>query len=98
MRPMGAGQIQRRRMIGLWIFIMGFFITELLVYTWCRLQCTQIGYAISSETKRHDELIAVQKNLKIELARLKSPQRIAKIARERLGLIPPSPEQVISIQ
>lgn len=85
-------------MIGLWIFIMVIFITELLVYTWCRLQCVQIGYVISSETKRHDELIAVQKNLKIELARLKSPQRIAKIARERLGLVAPSPEQVISIQ
>jgi cell division protein FtsL len=39
----------------------------------------------------------MQDNLKIELARLKSPRRIARIARERLGLITPTPEQTILI-
>jgi cell division protein FtsL len=37
----------------------------------------------------------MQDNLKIELARLKSPQRIAKIAREQLGLVRPTPQQTI---
>ncbi len=97
MRQGGIKQIQRRRVIGLWIFIMAIFITELLVYTWSRLQCIQAGYGISNETGKHKELIAIQKNLKIELARLKSPKRISKIARGRLGMAPPSPEQIISI-
>ena len=97
MRQGGIKQIQRRRVIGLWIFIMAIFITELLIYTWSRLQCIQTGYEISNETGKHKELIAIQKNLKIELARLKSPKRISKIARERLGMAPPSPEQIISI-
>ncbi len=97
MRQGGIKQIQRRRVIGLWIFIMAIFITELLVYTWSRLQCIQAGYGISNETGKHKELIAIQKNLKIELARLKSPKRISKIARERLDMAPPSPEQIISI-
>ncbi len=39
----------------------------------------------------------MQDNLKIELARLKSPQRIAKIAREQLGLVTPTPKQTIVI-
>jgi cell division protein FtsL len=76
---------------------MALFIGELLVYTWSRLQCIQIGYEISAETENHAECIAVQKNLRIELARLKSPKRIAKIAQAYLGLDPPSPEQIISI-
>ena len=97
MRQRGIKQIQRRRVIGLWIFIMVIFITELLVYTWSRLQCIQAGYGISNETGKQKELTAIQKNLKIELARLKSPKRISKIARERLGMAPPSPEQIISI-
>ena len=97
MRQRGIKQIQRRRVIGLWIFIMVIFITELLVYTWSRLQCIQAGYGISNETGKQKELIAIQKNLKIELARLKSPKRISKIAKERLGMAPPSPEQIISI-
>jgi len=97
MRKQGTRQIQKRRTIGLWIFIMAVFIAELLVYTWSRLQCIQIGYEISAETEKHGQQIAVQKNLKVELARLKSPKRIAKLAQEYLGLVPPSPEQIISI-
>ena len=97
MRRQGTGLIQRRRAVGLWILIMAIFIAEMLAYTWSRLQCIQIGYEISAETERQSELVAVQKKLGIELARLKSPKRIAKIAKERLGLAPPSPEQVISI-
>lgn len=76
---------------------MAVFIAELLVYTWSRLQCIQIGYEISAETEKHGEWIAVQKNLKIELARLKSPKRIAKLAQAYLGLVPPSTEQIITI-
>ena len=76
---------------------IGLVYGELLVYTWSRLQCIQVGYEISAETEKHAERIAVQKNLRIELARLRSPKRIAKIAQEYLGLVPPSPEQIISI-
>jgi len=98
MKRRGAKQIQRLWMTGLWIFIMSFFITELLVYTWSRVQCTGVGYEISEQSDKQKELMGVQKNLNIELARLKSPKRIAKIARERLDLSTPSPEQIISIQ
>jgi cell division protein FtsL len=91
-------RIQKFWMMSIWIFIMSFFITELLAYAWSRVQCIQIGYEISGHIDKQAELMTVQKNLKIELARLKSPKRIAKIARERLELATPSPEQIISIQ
>jgi cell division protein FtsL len=39
----------------------------------------------------------LQDNLKIELARLKSPRRIAKIAKEQLGLILPTNKQLMLI-
>ena len=71
------------------------FITELLVYTWSRVQCTQIGYEITQADVVHQKSTTLQNSLKIELARLKSPERIAKIAREQLGLIMPGPEQTI---
>ncbi len=97
MKQEGNRKVPRRRTTALWIFIMAIFISEMLVYTWSRLQCIQVGYEISAEEERHTELISIQKNLRIELARLKSPERIAIIAKERLGLFPPSPEQIISI-
>jgi cell division protein FtsL len=98
MKRGGKKRIQRFWVMSLWIFAMCFFIIELLAYAWSRVQCVRIGYEISEHNDKQAELTAVQKNLKIELARLKSPKRIAKIARERLELKIPSPEQIISIQ
>ena len=43
------------------------------------------------------DLIALKTNLKIELASLKSPERIAKIAKNQLGLITPTQKQTIII-
>lgn len=79
------------------IIFMTIFLAELLFYTWSRVQCIETGYEISSATKHHQDLITLQNNLKIELASLKSPERIAKIAKNQLGLITPTIEQMIII-
>ena len=79
----------------IYLAIMAVFIGELLFYTWCRVQCVQIRYDIADQINEQDSLDALQDNLKIELARLKSPKRIAKIARDRLGLIMPTSKQTM---
>ena len=76
---------------------MSLFLAELLAYTWSRVQCVRIGYDITQLADQRHALAADQSNLKIELARLKSPRRIEKIAQEQIGLTTPSPDQVISI-
>ncbi|QTA84053.1 septum formation initiator family protein [Desulfonema magnum] len=83
--------------MGVWGIIMLIFIAQLLFYTWCRVQCVQVGYEITKETDNHQKLITLQNKLKIELARLKSPERIAKIAKNELGLATPTPEQMVII-
>jgi cell division protein FtsL len=85
------------KIAGLWIIFMAVFIVELFTYTWCRVNCISVGYEISKETKKQHELIAFQNNLKIELASLKSPERIAKIAKNQLGLKVPTKRQTIII-
>ena len=77
--------------------IMGLFIGELLLYTWSRVQCVRLRYEIAEKVDEHKHLLAFQDNLKIELARLRSPQRIAEIARTKLGLIIPKPNQMIVV-
>ncbi len=84
-------------MAAIWLTIMVLFIAELFFYTWCRVQYTQVGYDISDEADGQRSLLALQQNLKIELARLKSPERIEKIARQRLGLMTPTEEQIIIV-
>jgi cell division protein FtsL len=80
---------------GIWIIFMAVFIAELFLYTWCRVNYIDVGYEISKETKKQNELIALQNNLKIELASLKSPERISKIAKDQLGLNTPTKSQTI---
>jgi cell division protein FtsL len=67
----------------------------LLFSAWCRDQSRKIDADIIKQTQKAEQLAEMQDRLKIELARLKSPRRISKIARDRLGLITPKPEQTI---
>ena len=89
---------QRLKTIGMWMIILSLFISELLIYTWARVQCINAGYEINTAARKNAELTAVKKNIQIELARLKSPERISQIAKERLSLTTPTPEQIIIVQ
>ena len=90
-------KVDSPEMIGIWILVLFIFVGELLLYTWCRMQCVRTGYEISAQTKKNRDLIALQKGLKVELARLKSPERIARIAQTQLGLIMPNAKHTIVI-
>ena len=85
------------KLISVYLLLMVVFIAELLFYTWCRVQYVRTKYEIEEQTARARQLSAMQDNLKIELARLKSPRRIAKIAETQLGLIRPSSKQTLFI-
>lgn len=82
----------------LWLLLLAFFMAELFIYTWSRVQCVNTGYQISRASKARKEAEAVQKRLKVELAHLNSPARIGKIAKQRLGLTMPRAEQVVVIK
>ncbi len=85
------------KITGIWILFMTVFIAELFLYTWSRVNCIGVGYEISKETQRRHELVALETNLKIELASLKSPERISKIAKDQLGLVTPTRKQTMVI-
>ena len=86
---------QRMRFTGVWFAILFMFLGELFFYTWCRVNTIRLGYEVAAESERKGELQTYQSNLKIELARLKSPERIAHIARKQLGLSMPKADQTI---
>lgn len=72
------------------------FLAELLVYTWCRVQYVRTGYEIAESTNKHQRLKELHRKLKTEEARLKSPERIIRIARQQ-GLVMPDLKQVVVI-
>ena len=85
------------KMLAACLLFMGLFIAELLFYTWCRVLSVQVRYEISALAADQERMLKLQDNLKIELARLKSPQRIAQIATQQLGLVAPTSKQLIII-
>jgi len=78
--------------------LMGIFLCELLAYTWCRVQCTRVGYEISRVAGEQEQLAVVQQKLQVELARLKSPERLANIAETYMNLKMPSSRQRVTIE
>jgi cell division protein FtsL len=78
--------------------LMGIFLSELLAYTWCRVQCTRVMYEISRADEEQERLAVVREKLRVELARLKSPERLANIAETYMDLKMPSSRQMVTIE
>jgi cell division protein FtsL len=73
-------------------------MSVLLCYVASHIQMTKLEYQIAEEISRKERLVDEQKKLKVEVATLKSPQRIAVIAREKLQMTHPDKDQVIMIK
>jgi len=69
-----------------WIVIICIIFCQLLVYTWVRTESTQTILQISTLQKTLIEKSSYQKALSIERNRLKSDERITRIAKTRLNL------------
>lgn len=77
----------------IWLAVIVVFILELFTYAWCRVESTQAGYTIEREHRLRERQMAARKNLAIELAHLKSPDRIKRLGKD-LGLAPPTVKQI----
>lgn len=77
---------------------MFFLILSSLFFVWSRIQVIRLGYEISNALKQGRVLGEANKQLRIEIATLKSYARIEKIAVEELNMSKPKPDQVIVIR
>lgn len=93
-RRKGQAKRYNARLTGVWLAILLLFVSEFFFYTWCRVQCRHLQYDIRAENDTAAHLAGEKKDLKIEIARLGSPDRIMKIARQR-GLVMPTTDQLV---
>jgi len=77
-----------------WMVLFVFFMAELLVYSWCRVQYVQTGYELNEARQERRDHLALRQELEVEEARLRSPERIRRLAQER-GLVVPDPRQIV---
>jgi cell division protein FtsL len=80
------------------IFCTFILMAILLLYVWSHVHMTELEYQIAAEISTKEQLLEQQRRLKVELATLKSPQRIEAIARERLQMSYPGSDQVIVLR
>ena len=68
-----------------------------LLLVWVRLQAVNTGYQLSAARHLAHRLEQEQRELELELATLTSPRRLELLARERLGMGPPTPGQIVNV-
>jgi cell division protein FtsL len=57
-----------------------------------------MGYVLSTASKLNSHLEQENRELKLELATLTSPERLQRMAKNRLGLVEPEKDQVVILR
>jgi cell division protein FtsL len=65
-------------------------------HVWSRTRVQGIGYELGRLEAEHRQLLAERDRLNLEVATLRSPGRLERYARERLGMAPPAPGAVVA--
>ena len=69
-----------------------------VVHVTSRVMVVHVGYRLSALEQQRTDLVREHEHLKLELATLKSPSRLERIARDQLGMAPPAAGAVISLK
>ncbi len=76
------------------MIVVVFVVLSSLFFVWSRLQVLRMGYEITHHAQSIKTMSAYNEELRGEVARLKNPDRIERIAREKLDMVFPGPDQV----
>ena len=77
------------------IFVTLVLMAVALFYVWSHIHMTELEYMVAAEMSIKERLVEEQTKLKVEIATLKSPQRLEAIAKEQLQMAYPTRDQVI---
>lgn len=69
-------------------------LSLLLLYVWERVDIVQVGYRIEQLKIKKQALERERDELRVKVSALTSPERIARLATDKLGMIPPQQGQV----
>lgn len=79
------------------ILVCGVFAAVGIMHVTSRVMVVGVGYSLSKLETDNRDLVRENDRLKLELAMMKSPSRLEKLAREQLGMMPPPPGTIIPL-
>jgi cell division protein FtsL len=79
------------------LFILGLFavgVTAAVAHVSLRTRVIRAGYDLGERMREVRILEEEGRRLRVELSLLRSPERIERVARERLGMVTPGPDRI----
>lgn len=73
-------------------------VAAALFYVWTHVSTVRLGYELSAAATQHRALLEANRGLRIEVATLKSPERLERLATTKYRLAPPSAQQIIRVK
>jgi cell division protein FtsL len=80
------------------VLLFALFAAVGILHVTSRVLVVDMGYRLSKARSQGNALTRENDRLKLELATLKAPARLEKLAREQLGMMMPSGSAVVSLQ
>ncbi len=80
------------------LLITGLIVGVLLLQVWNRVQVFELGYQMTALTRERQQLFEERERLRIEMVVSSTTERLDKVAREDLGLVPIAAHQVVVIE
>lgn len=87
-----------RGVLGKTMVVVAPVVAAALFYVWAEITTVRLGYTLSQASDAHGSLLEVNRGLRIEVAALRAPERLERLAVERFQLEPPRTEQVIRLE
>ncbi|WP_447973484.1 cell division protein FtsL [Nitrospira sp. Kam-Ns4a] len=69
-----------------------------LGYVWERVDLVRVGYQVEQLKAQRITLLRERDELRLKVSALTSPERIARVASEKLAMVPPSQGQVVVVR
>jgi cell division protein FtsL len=93
-------EVDERRQRGLWMSLgIGvLLVTVLLFSAWQHFELLRHGYRLEQMQRDRAAESDINRHLRLEMETLRSPQRIEKLATERLGMISPGDTEAVVLE
>jgi cell division protein FtsL len=95
--PVIRPDVGNRRGAGVWAFLLALATAGALAHVAVRMKGIEVAYALGRERRASGELEEQRRRLHIEIGMLKDPVRVVSIARDKLKMGPPLPEDVVRL-
>ena len=93
-------EVDDARQRDLWksIGVAGVLVLVLLVSAWQHFELLRHGYQVEELQRQRAAEADINRHLRLEMETLRAPQRIEKLATERLGMVTPGEGQAVVLE